>query len=33
VLVLALPLVKLALRRRTSATPTSDNIDQEAGMR
>jgi len=33
VLVLVLPLIKLAFRRRTPATPTSDNIDQEAGMR
>jgi putative tricarboxylic transport membrane protein len=33
VLVLALPLVKLAFRRRTSPTPTSEDIDQEAGVR
>jgi putative tricarboxylic transport membrane protein len=33
VLVLALPLVKLAFSRRTSPTPTSEDIDQEAGVR
>ena len=33
VLVLALPLVKRGLRRRTPKTPTSENKDQEAGVR
>ena len=33
VLVLALPLVKRGRRRRTPTTPTSENKDQEAGVR
>ena len=33
VLVLALPLIKLAFRRRTPKTPTSENHDKEAGVR